>query len=332
MPNSVLLRFDGSDSSTVFTDVRGNAFTPANGAALTTSVYRFGGSSGNFNGGGKTISSDSPAGDLSASSDWTIEISVNGAVGDISGDWICGHYKRNPQNTSELQWLLFVSSSYLALNLYSGGAPTTFNLKLKSAIFNGLFHDIALSKVGGSLYFLLDEVLQDTYSYSSSLQSVTDGKMIIGGVSGSFESPSHMYVDDFRLSSDIGLYQSSVPVRTEPFPDDTSANLSASVAGFSTTAFANQKASYRQVFSLGGWNSTYFGSFESSQFFTPRDQSFGFVGWKSSVFSTPMKSGQKSISLRGFKAKTRFNKLKSRRVYSAIFSGFKQTAFPVLHG
>lgn len=350
MPNSVLLHFDGANGSTTFTDVRGATFTPVNGATITTAASRFGAASGDFTGGGKSIAGDGSAGDLSSSSDWTIEASFRGNAASFVNDWFCGFYKRNPQNVGELQWLLIQNGTYLALKLYSSSEVTTIDLSLLTAVFdNAAFHDIAISKVGNSIYYLLDGVLISTTTYSGTLQSVTGGQMIVGGVDGTFESSSHVYVDELRITAGTGRYSGTIAYRTTPFPDidvivditfdgftgtsfgglTNNHDRSFSVAGFSSTHHPYPAAKYKLYGHIDGYLSRYFGVFTASGFYVTRLVQPKVAGWRSSVFGSLAKVGKKTVNARGWFLRTRFPKLKGRRISRCSAAGFRTTSFSV---
>lgn len=209
---SLLLKMNGADTSTTFTD---NSYSPktvtANGnAQLKTANYRYGTASGYFDGTGDCITvpytSDFDFGAL----DFTIEM------------WL---YKLGNNANAQRLWnsngdyygnvdLSISASGDLASYATSNG--TTWNAWSSPsivAVTDNTWHHIALVRNGGNVYAFLDGI-QYTLTTSLSTTALVNGtngatSRSIGGQSAGTNRSLNGYIDDVRVTKGVARYTSN---------------------------------------------------------------------------------------------------------------------------
>lgn len=160
-----LLHFQGTDESTVFTDVLGHTWTAHGNAEIDTSDAKWGVSSGEFPGGSDWI-------DTPDSTDWTLgtnDFCVRGWVkfSSISGaQYICGQGTGTPSASS---WLISKSNTHhISANCYSGSGSIGLTSSV-AGVGTGPWYFISYCRKGSNFYVGLDGTVEAATPSSSSI-------------------------------------------------------------------------------------------------------------------------------------------------------------------
>jgi hypothetical protein len=201
-----LLHFDGTDGSTTITDSSpaAHSFTANNGAALTTSQSKFGGSALALDGTNDTVSSTSHADYGLGTGDFTVEgwFRFTSTTGDR---YLCA----TAVNTG-FAILLSGGVLYTARRDVAGDLSFSWSPTLNQWYF------IATSRASGTAHLYIDGSRVATGSVGS---NYVQGDLIVGGYNSSL-GPFSGQVDDFRWTKGVGRYTGSTcPVPTTPFPN-----------------------------------------------------------------------------------------------------------------
>lgn len=205
-PASLLLHFDGTNGSTVFTDSSVNALTvTANGdAQISTDQSKFGGSSGYFDGDGDWAEIAANAAlELSGESSWTLEFFLyplsksgtraivgKGATGTVSECW-------------SLEW----SGEDLAFFASENGG--TIDYVASGTVAVDQWTHIALVVNNGDLSMFVDGVLSGGKS-GFSMSSTAGTPLVIGaGWYSPVDRGAECYIDDLRIVKGVAVYQSA---------------------------------------------------------------------------------------------------------------------------
>jgi hypothetical protein len=250
---SLLLHMDGSNGSTTFTDSSSNALTvTANGGAqISTSQYKFGGSSGYFDGSGGCLTlPDSSAWDLP--SDFTIEGWIyltaysNSYLG-YYGAAIVSQYSLGSGNAG---WELRVngtSSAYNTINVYTGSTDLNFAASIS---LNQWTH-IAVSRQGSSIKAFVDGTQAgSTITNSDSFTESGSRALYIGALNDSnYRFWFNGYIDDLRITKGIARYTSNFTPPTASFP-----GVVTSQAPIDLTAFPSIYSNTAMLLHMNGAN------------------------------------------------------------------------------
>lgn len=189
-----LLKFNGANNSTTFTDERGHTWTRTGSPVISTAESVFGGASGLF----ATDTSDridaSDASFALGTGDFCIECWVK-----PDADW-------NRAVFSFGSNLVYVASSNWAF--FSGG-----NLILGGTVSTSAFQHVALSRESGTLRLFVGGALIGSTSFSTDL---TGTALRIGWYN--FGNPLGGYVDEFRVSKGVARYTAAFTPPSAPFP------------------------------------------------------------------------------------------------------------------
>lgn len=199
---SLLLHFDGPDTSTTFTDSSSNSLTitPAGNAQIDTAQSKFGGASGLFDGSGDYLTLPGSSTPLNVGTgDFTLELFVRFAsVAGGQNIFLRGDaaYSGLLTNGTTLEWQKSGIGAIL-----SGGTLST-----------GSFHYIAVKRSGTTMTLWLNgtQVASTTNSDSFDFSSWRIGR-------GQYNSDLNGWIDEFRLTKAVARDVSTVP--TESFPD-----------------------------------------------------------------------------------------------------------------
>jgi hypothetical protein len=214
---SLLLRMDGSNGSTTFTDSSLNAFAvTANGnAQISTAQSKFGGASGYFDGTGDYLSiADANALDFDAG-DFTVEFwfyltasSSNGKALISKGTW--------PTNTAS--YLIFYGGSN-ELTFYAsndGASWQIANQQLTSNPTKEAWHHVAVTRNGTAFRGFFNGVKGFDYTSSIGLHNNASALTVGSGASGS--EAINAYIDDLRITKGIARYTADFTPPAVPFP------------------------------------------------------------------------------------------------------------------
>ena len=219
-----LMHFDGGDGSTTFTDKTGRSFTVSGGPTISTAQSKFGGSSGLFSGTHNLYAAHDTG--LNLDADFTIECwvrlsSYSSSYAGSYGAAIASEYSASGSGTNN-GWQVRIdgtSSSYDAINVYSGNTTITF-----SASFSlNTWHFIAVSRVSGQIRAFVDGTqVGSTVSNSEAFSQNGGGirPLYIGRLNdATYQFYLQGNLDDFRITKGIGRYTADFTPPTSAFPD-----------------------------------------------------------------------------------------------------------------
>jgi hypothetical protein len=216
---ALLLHMNGTNGSTTFTDSSSavNTVTSNGGAVISTSEYKFLGSSGSFNGSSSYLSiTPVSTGNLSTQSSFTLEYWLNASTIDT-----------NPRNVYNKDGNSGVNlDSYGAnilngtLNLYWRDTGGTFRGFTGVPVSTGQWYHVAWVRDNNASHKLfLDGVLQETITTNLSIRD-TNQRFQIGYFLNRANSYYDGYLQDFRLTKGVARYTSNFTPPTLPFYPD----------------------------------------------------------------------------------------------------------------
>lgn len=212
-----LLHFDGANGSTTFTDVNaaGVANTWAAGTTqqLTTSDFKFGGSSLYANGGIIGISTSAKAALAVGTSDFTIDFWFNNNGGSASGATGMAGYGSSTNFPSNWGWSIGRDHLTGTANFQISDGTNVFG-NSSSATVNTGWHHIAISRASGTIRFFIDGILQFSFSAPNAPPSLGSLK-ILAGVSST--SLGTWLIDEFRYSIGIARWTANFTPPTSAY-------------------------------------------------------------------------------------------------------------------
>jgi len=169
-PPIVLLRMDGANDSTTFTDSGGSAYTvTANGdAKISTTAPKFGSGAALLDGSDDWLYIASPSGNLGA--EWTIDMWAR--WNSLTNGGLFHVFNGTPGSSQTNLALGWEPTPSAAFKVYFDGSGFGTGRAFTPTV--GQYYHIRLTKTGGNLRLFVDGVLQgaaiaDSNSYSSSM-------------------------------------------------------------------------------------------------------------------------------------------------------------------
>jgi hypothetical protein len=212
-----LLHLDGTNGSTTITDVKGNACTAVNGAAISTAQSKFGGSSLLLDGTNDHVQITNPgsAFDLGSSNftiDWWFR-SANVAITSSKPMWAWRN--TGAANNSHIACNLRSNALRVAISFDNSTDATTAAFGAASmSISNDTWHFCRLTRSGSDFKLFIDGTQRgSTYSNATSFTNVSRDCWL--GKNNAAYYPD--YLDDFRVT--IGVARDGSEVPTAAFPD-----------------------------------------------------------------------------------------------------------------
>lgn len=213
---AIYLPMDGPDSSTVFVDLAGNPVTAFGNAQISTSSYRYGGSSARFDGNGDYLRLGQMSNLNFGTGPFTLEGSIRVmGTNSISCIMSSGTASWSPGAVTFLGGLPS-DTIKLAVNQYhSGGAK----LVQGGSINDGNWHDFALVRTSDNWFLLfVDGVLVDSAFWTGPVNFNHNNSSKIGG--GNWDGSQSWfngYLDNLRATSGVARYTGNY-TPTGPFP------------------------------------------------------------------------------------------------------------------
>lgn len=209
------LRFEGPDASTTFEDSGPNNFTVnSNGTAqIDTAQFKFGSSSGLFDGSGDISVDDDPAFNLSGE-DWTIECWVR--FNTLTGNQ---HILSKYTTSSNAPFAFFHVGGSSTVGLYLSSNGTGWDIangvNIATGISAGVWYHLAVVRDGDDFRTYQDGSLVSSFTSSSNLVTNTEPFQVGKGTDG---NPTRFngWVDDLRIMKGEALFNSNFT------PEDTS--------------------------------------------------------------------------------------------------------------
>jgi hypothetical protein len=215
---SLLLKADGANDSTIFTDLSSNniGLTANGNAKISTSQSKFGGSSAYFDGTDDYITSVSSS-------------AFNFGTGDFTYEWWFKSSATNAYCAMLTRPYDGAGGIFISLNGSSGdGRPEIYWKEYTNALFfksslsaknDNQWHHFAFTRAGTTCYMFIDGEIAATKSSVST--SVGTSEIIIGTdtIYGSGSRAFSGYIDDVRITKGVARYTAAFTPPTESFPD-----------------------------------------------------------------------------------------------------------------
>jgi hypothetical protein len=213
---SLLLKMDGANGSTSFTDNSSNnvSLTPGGSAAISTTQSKFGGSSF-FTGVSTQARLMATSGtNFAFPADFTIECWVYFTQNNVGYQAIMGAYTTGDQTA----WVLLIETN----NTYAfyGTAGSGWGLTLRTSVVPTLntWQHIAVSRSGGYIYLYVNGVNSGGGLNSISLASGTNLEIGNYAMLPIGRRAFSGYLDEVRITKGIARYTAAFTPPTEPFP------------------------------------------------------------------------------------------------------------------
>ena len=157
--HKALLYFEGTDTSTTFTDQSGKTWTAAGNAQMDTAQRKFGGASGLFDGTGDVITTPDHADWNFATGDCRISLFARWNALPSSGvtQYLINQYVSGGAN----RWLLLLANSagtYSLQFIVTTGGADTITITGTVVISTGVWYRVILSRIGTSFVIYLDAI------------------------------------------------------------------------------------------------------------------------------------------------------------------------------
>jgi len=210
----VLLKFDGTDASTTFTDESGKTWTPGGDSKLNTANARVGSACGVFDGvDGSRITTPYSADFSTATSDFTIDFwikTTQSSYGIIT-------YQGDASGTqSTVNHLIKIDSGVLQWTPNYEIFPSNSWLSSLAAINDNKWHHVACVRNGDVFTLYIDGVSQATVTLTGySCVSSPEG-FSIGEHAGPYV-PYAGYIDSFRFSNGVARWTTGFTITHQSF-------------------------------------------------------------------------------------------------------------------
>jgi hypothetical protein len=193
------LHLDGTDGSTVFTDVKGHVFTASGGAQIDTAQSKFGGASLLLDGTDDFITSPDHADWGFGSSDFTIDCWVRFNVDPgTGGATFVSHWEANsPAN--QRGWIFGLNGNTLRF-VYStdGSGSTTLSAAWNPAA--ATWYYVSVVRFGPTVYFFVDGQLLGTGNIGTATIFNANSTLQIGTQSNGADFDMNGWIDDVRIT------------------------------------------------------------------------------------------------------------------------------------
>ena len=206
----LLLKMEGSDGSTTFIDSsNGNRTVSRFGALISTDQFKFGGSSGEFDGSNDYLTVPISS-DFVMTGDYTIEGWFYAYA--TSGDTIISQW---PTNGAVGAYGLWIYQNKLRWDTRPSN-NLTYSLDSTSTISTGQWYNFAIVRSGTTQSMFINGTLEssNTMTDTVGLSNVTPtiGRFITAG------DFMNGYIDELRITKGVARYTSNFSVPTAAFP------------------------------------------------------------------------------------------------------------------
>lgn len=216
----LLMHFEGTDNSVVFTDVLAHPFT-ANGAAkISTAKNKFGSASGSFPGNGTATTPDSEDWNLAAS-DFTIEAYVYRTGIDAYSSPIVAQWHRGDVAGNSWTFVIEPGSNNLALGISTSGSN---DIGVSSGVPVPAFSwiHVAVTREAGILRFWIDgikagaDTTREAAFFSSALP------LAVGGAAFATDQGTEFigFIDELRITKGKARYSTNFTPPSSSFPNN----------------------------------------------------------------------------------------------------------------
>jgi len=242
------LHLAGSNGSTSFPDIKGNAFTRTGGVAISTAQSRFAGEGACYFPGGSSdrlVCAETPNFSMSTGSlSLAFSIRPDLLPSETVRLFMIGDDASSSSLTVEIS-----SSGALGLGIPKGGLQW---IAKAACVVAGVWQDFEISVFGGVGFLFKDGLLLQTQNNMSMPVFGGSKRMLIGsddaGISG-FSGRYKGYLSDVRFMASVGRHAYDFTPAAVPFPD--SLELRAGNASWPTPLLASTPLAWKAVFPSG---------------------------------------------------------------------------------
>lgn len=203
-----LLHFNGTDTSTTFTDESGKTWTPHGDAQLDTAAKKFGTASGLFDGTGDYI--DTPDSDdfTLGSGDWTFDCWIRNTNA-TPHKYIFGQSDNASTGSSCSIRSTVLASTNVLMTIVTYGTTEVTVTSTTAITVDGLFHHVAIVRYGNTITQYIDGVPNGTGDVTGRTINNSASKFTIGRP-GEYNNYFWFgWIDEFRFSAGIARWTSN---------------------------------------------------------------------------------------------------------------------------
>lgn len=214
---SALLHFDGANNSTVFIDQKGATWTPFGDAKIDTSIFRFGGASGHFDGTGDYLRTPLSSALQVLSSPFTIEFFIYPASDKSIATIVSSRTVSAPDKGMQIDRL--AGGSIRVWAWHAGAQVINFNGFLPAPI-NTLTH-IAVCRAAGGTWSIFVGGQLDVTASETAVADENAAYMYIGADPSGAGSTRYWLgnIDELRITKGVVRYTGNFDPPTSPFHD-----------------------------------------------------------------------------------------------------------------
>lgn len=211
---SSLLHFEGPNGSTTFTDERPNTWTAFNDAKISTAQFKFGTSSGAWDGSGDYISTPFSTALNISTGDFTYEAFIRpnlGTDGNIGSQ----------RDSGATGWALEArGDGAVWLRAMINGSYSDLRITTPPGVLTpGVWQHVALTRNGNLFTIWVNGVSSGTLTSSGALDNNGGAPLRIGRSQQGSENDYNGFMDEFRLTKGICRYTSTFTPPSAPFPN-----------------------------------------------------------------------------------------------------------------
>jgi hypothetical protein len=223
--NNVVLamHMDGTNASTVFTDLKGHAMTAVGNAQISTAQSKFGGASALFDGAGDYITTPTSTDFDFGVGDFTIECFYRATVLPTAGT---SHVIVNKYNSAGNQrsWMMCLDNtggvySFRWIKTSDGTNSTGTTTSATFAPSTGVWYHLSASRQNGVLRLAVDGTVITSYTEMSSAIFAGTAAVAVGASSDGTAQYVNGYLDDIRITKGIARYTTTFTPPTLAFPN-----------------------------------------------------------------------------------------------------------------
>lgn len=208
-----LLHFDGTDASTVLIDESGKTWTRAGDAQIDTAQYKFGGSSGLFDGTGDYWDTPDSADFDVGSGDFTIDCWIKrAAVG--AEHRIAGQMDATPTNTTIATFIYVLNTNVLA-----GGIYTSSTAKSCASVgtIDTNWHHVAMVRNGNTIKLYIDGTNDGSVDVTGVTVNNSAAKFAVGRHGEYNTNLFNGWIDEFRFTKGLARWTTNFIPPTAPY-------------------------------------------------------------------------------------------------------------------
>lgn len=210
-----LLHMDGADGSTVFTDVKGHAFTAVGNAQIDTAQSKFGGASGLFDGSGDYLTTPDSADWDFGTGDFTVEFFIRfNALPSSNAHTFVGNYVSGTSG-----WYVQFRNDSPGARLTFGSSGDTPQNDFTWSPSTATWYHVAVARASGTVRAFVDGNQIGSGITNTEDISGSTGVLMVGGLNLGPIQYINAYLDELRITKGVARYTANFTPPTEPFLD-----------------------------------------------------------------------------------------------------------------